>query len=353
LPRSTITLQLGLTLVDNSATMHGARPYRELAGERACGAPDWTLQLQRSPGNIGYGRGNNLVIAGARSDYHLVVNPDLFVDATALLEACVSWRTHADVGLLTPAVFGEDGERHYLCKRNPTLLVMFLRSFSPHVAAKELEFLIPSSRCAIATTNKPIHPSNTRPVASCFSAPRRCRKSAASTPTFSCTMKTPISAVACCGSPAVVYVPSVRVVHQWARDTHRSLGAKLGTVRSGWLYWRQMGRHLQRASLWPNPRRPTSPPSRRPGSGGAKGPGDGRQWLYRPGLVRGLVVAGLPACAGVVRKKNGNGQAAPDCWAWATWTSTPNGRPRWPGWTALSISRPVCTRCATRSGSPC
>jgi nucleoside-diphosphate-sugar epimerase len=43
------------------------------------------------------------------------------------------------------------------------------------------------------------------------------------------------------GVARVVYVPAVRVVHQWARDTHRSLQSKLGTVRSGWLYWRKWG----------------------------------------------------------------------------------------------------------------
>ena len=39
----------------------------------------------------------------------------------------------------------------------------------------------------------------------------------------------------------VVYVPQVRVVHQWARDTHRSLKAKIITVKSGLLYWRKWG----------------------------------------------------------------------------------------------------------------
>jgi len=39
----------------------------------------------------------------------------------------------------------------------------------------------------------------------------------------------------------VFYVPSVRVTHRWARDTHRTLRAMLITARSGWLYWRKWG----------------------------------------------------------------------------------------------------------------
>ncbi len=93
--------------------------------------PDWTLQLLRAPGNVGYGRGNNLVIATADSDYHIVINPDLFVAPEALLESLRFMEANPEVGLLSPAAFGENGERQYLCKRNPTLFVMFLRSFAP------------------------------------------------------------------------------------------------------------------------------------------------------------------------------------------------------------------------------
>lgn len=93
---------------------------------------DGALILVVAPGNIGYGRGNNLLIGQARSDHHTVINSDLFVDENALLEAVRFMEAYPGMGLLSPTVFGEKGERYFLCKRNPTSLVIFLRSFASH-----------------------------------------------------------------------------------------------------------------------------------------------------------------------------------------------------------------------------
>ena len=81
--RQQYALQLELTLVDNSddGVLHG-KVVTWLEGFRAR-VPGWALQLLRAPGNLGYGRGNNLVIANVRSDYHIVINPDLSATTTA------------------------------------------------------------------------------------------------------------------------------------------------------------------------------------------------------------------------------------------------------------------------------
>jgi nucleoside-diphosphate-sugar epimerase len=55
----------------------------------------------------------------------------------------------------------------------------------------------------------------------------------------------------------VVYVPSVRVIHQWARDTHRSLRSKFVTAKSGWLYWRKWGGVFTTKAV-ANPREPAA-----------------------------------------------------------------------------------------------
>jgi hypothetical protein len=82
-------------------------------------------------GNIGYGRANNLVLGRLDSDFHLVMNPDVELDRGALVNALAAFAAHPDVGLVAPAAFGEDGARQYLCKRFPSLWVLFLRGFAP------------------------------------------------------------------------------------------------------------------------------------------------------------------------------------------------------------------------------
>lgn len=234
-------LRLDLTLVDNSDddAVHGR--VADWLESFKVEVPDWTLQLARSPGNIGYGRGNNLVIAGARSDYHMVVNPDLFVDVDALVEAVRFMEGHGDVGLLSPAVFGEDGERHYLCKRSPTLLIMFLRSFSPLWLQKKLDFVIQEFEMRDCDYEKPIHPIEYPTGCFMFFRTAPLQNIDGFDKDFFLHYEDADIGRRMLRVARVVYVPTVRVVHQWARDTHRSLRSKLGTVRSGWLYWQKWG----------------------------------------------------------------------------------------------------------------
>ncbi|MEM5340215.1 glycosyltransferase family 2 protein [Paraburkholderia azotifigens] len=87
-------------------------------------------------GNVGYGRGHNLAIERAASRYHLVLNPDIDLDANALIRAVEFFESHPDVGLLTPRIGDEDGHIQYLCRRYPTLLDLFVRGFLPASARR-------------------------------------------------------------------------------------------------------------------------------------------------------------------------------------------------------------------------
>ena len=234
-------LRLVLTLVENSDNdaIHSA-VAGWLEGIRAA-VPDWTLQLQRAPENIGYGRGNNLVIANALSDYHAVVNPDLFVAPDALLEAVRFMESHSNVGLLSPAVSGEDGERHYLCKRNPTLMVMFLRSFSPQWLQSTLSTVLYKFEMRDCNYEKPIYPIEYPSGCFMFFRTKPLQAIGGFDPDFFLHYEDADIGRRILQVASTVYVPTVKVVHSWARDTHRSMGAKLATVRSGWRYWWKWG----------------------------------------------------------------------------------------------------------------
>lgn len=307
LARQHCPLQLGLTLVDNSddAQVHG-QVSAWLEGFRAA-APDWTLELVRSPGNIGYGRGNNLVIGNARSDYHIVVNPDLFVDANALLEAVRFMEGHGEVGLLTPAVFGEDGQRHYLCKRHPTLLIMFLRSFSPRWLQRKLEFVNHEFEMRDCDYEKPIHPVEYPTGCFMFFRTAPLQKIGGFDPDFFLHYEDADIGRRLLQVARVVYVPTVSVIHQWARDTHRSLAAKLGTARSGWLYWRKWGGIFSsRPSA--EPKAPAAAAMPQPAAAGHRVLVTGANGFIGQALCVALSSQGC-SVRGVVRKKSANGQA--------------------------------------------
>lgn len=234
-------LSLVLTLIDNSNDPAEFLIITEWINDARHLMHDWTLELIRAPGNIGYGRGNNLVISGAKSDYHLVINPDLFVHQDSLLEALRFMSAHQDVGLLSPAVFGEDGERHYVCKRHPTLFVMFLRSFSPSWLQSRLQSVIDKFEMRNCDYEKVIDPLEYPTGSFMFFRTKPLQAIGGFDPDFFLHYEDADIGRRILALARVVYVPSVRVVHKWARDTHRSLKAKLITVRSGFLYWYKWG----------------------------------------------------------------------------------------------------------------
>jgi nucleoside-diphosphate-sugar epimerase/GT2 family glycosyltransferase len=234
-------LRLEVTLVDNSNDPAVHRRVTDWMSDASYLMGDWTLRLLRAPENIGYGRGNNLVIADAQSDYHVVINPDLFVQPDAFLEALRFMITHKDVGLLSPAVFGEDGKRHYVCKRHPTLLVMFLRSFSPLWLQSRLQFIVDEFEMRDCDYEKIIDPLEYPTGSFMFFRTKPLQAIGGFDPDFFLHYEDADIGRRMLSIARVVYVPAVRVVHQWARDTHRSLRARLVTTRSGWMYWRKWG----------------------------------------------------------------------------------------------------------------
>jgi GT2 family glycosyltransferase len=89
------------------------------------------LRVMHGHGNLGYGRANNLVLGELRSDVHVVMNPDVEVEPEAVSAAISALASHPGIGLVAPAVYDARGERQYLCKRYPSVWVLFLRGFAP------------------------------------------------------------------------------------------------------------------------------------------------------------------------------------------------------------------------------
>jgi GT2 family glycosyltransferase len=115
-----------LYLVDN-----GGLPDVRAAVDRLR-ARDVTTTILTGHGNVGYGRGHNLAIECARGRYHLVLNPDIELNADALVHAVEFFEGHSGAGLLTPWIGDEYGHQQFLCRRYPSLLDLFVRGFLPH-----------------------------------------------------------------------------------------------------------------------------------------------------------------------------------------------------------------------------
>jgi len=123
--------QVDVCLVDNGPGNDWRAPLKFLADEVCGGVTGIDAKVLSGHGNVGYGRANNLALLGAETDYGLVLNPDVLLDAHTLTEAVAFMETHPAVVLLAPKVIGTHGRIEYLCKRYPSLLDLALRGFAP------------------------------------------------------------------------------------------------------------------------------------------------------------------------------------------------------------------------------
>ncbi|ODP31242.1 glycosyltransferase [Pandoraea sp. ISTKB] len=119
-------MHLAVSLVDNGGLAQAQVRLDALE------CPGISYQVISGHGNVGYGRGHNLAIEQTRSDYHLVLNPDIDLAPTAFVEALAFFDQHPDAVLLTPRIGDEHGGIQYLCRRFPTLLDLFVRGFLPN-----------------------------------------------------------------------------------------------------------------------------------------------------------------------------------------------------------------------------
>lgn len=87
-----------------------------------------SVNILTGHGNLGYGKGNNLILEKIETDYHLILNPDVLLEIDALSIGIDYLNSHTNVGLLAPDAFTENGNRQFLAKRNPNLVILFLRA---------------------------------------------------------------------------------------------------------------------------------------------------------------------------------------------------------------------------------
>ena len=82
--------------------------------------------------NAGYGRGHNMALEKcAGSDYHIIMNPDVFITSPAIETLAEFMDANSDIGMAAPKVLNEDGTIQFLNKRRPTVLDLFARRFIP------------------------------------------------------------------------------------------------------------------------------------------------------------------------------------------------------------------------------
>ena len=82
--------------------------------------------------NIGYGSAHNIAIKESIEQnvkYHIVINPDIYVEQNAIEELSRFMDDNESVGMVMPQVLYPNGDIQYLCKQLPSPSDLFLRRF--------------------------------------------------------------------------------------------------------------------------------------------------------------------------------------------------------------------------------
>lgn len=118
--------RISLVVVDNAASEDGDK-FSSLF-TRVDGVD--SLRFICPEKNLGYGQAHNRCIHQG-SDFHLLLNPDVYLDANALTVALDYLHQHAETGMVTPYAVNNLGTPLFLNKRYPTVLDFTLRGFAP------------------------------------------------------------------------------------------------------------------------------------------------------------------------------------------------------------------------------
>ena len=95
-------------------------------------APTNTFQAQllNGHGNHGYGHGNNLGLFRSKCDFHLVLNPDVFLKIDSLDVAVNYLKGNGRFSALSPKILDESGKLESGVKRSPSIFTLALRMLS-------------------------------------------------------------------------------------------------------------------------------------------------------------------------------------------------------------------------------
>ncbi len=198
----------------------------------------------RSPRNGGYGFGHNLAASHLpeNAPYHLVINPDVVVHPHCLETLVATFEQQPDIALAMPLILNPDGTIQHLNKRNPTVIDLFLRRFTPQfiqrlpIVKRRMDYYM---RMDIGYDT----PSEILYASGCFMLFRRpiFTKLGGFDERFFMYFEDADITRRAASMGRVQFVPSARITHHWTRGSHTNWKLMFCTLTSAARYFNKWG----------------------------------------------------------------------------------------------------------------
>lgn len=192
--------------------------------------------------NGGYGYGHNQAILKESSDYHIICNPDIEFFEDTISNAIDYMQIYSDISLITPAVFGKDNERHFLCKRNPKLFHLFLRRFvSNKIKGRFFKTYLERFEFRDKSYEQIIE--NIPFCTGCFMffSMEVLKQLNGFDERFFMYMEDADLSRRAMKFGRNIYLPSCRVIHRWERGAYKNKKLRNEAIKSAFKYWRKWG----------------------------------------------------------------------------------------------------------------
>ncbi len=89
--------------------------------------------------NLGFGQGHNLTILNNQHQYHLILNPDVFLAVDTISQSIDFMQKNPKCACISPCCHDQYGKKQYLCKTYPSISILLLRGFCPEVITNRFQ----------------------------------------------------------------------------------------------------------------------------------------------------------------------------------------------------------------------
>lgn len=134
--------EANLFFIENSRDKYTQRILAEIR-------PNWPggITIITPEKNRGFGAGHNLAIAQLSKkpeplSFHLILNPDVILHKDAISEAIRFMLEHPHTVCISPFCTNEHGNKTYLCKRYPSVLILTARAFFRNIKISFLQKIL-------------------------------------------------------------------------------------------------------------------------------------------------------------------------------------------------------------------
>ncbi len=224
-----------LWLIDNGHTAEWQQKIQSLVDQSELN--NLNITYLAKPYNPGYGAGNNMALMQTTAQYHLVLNPDVYMEADCLQLAIGYMQQHAHCVHLAPATFFPGGETQPLCRRNISLKTQFLRSFAPAWLKNAFEQRLLKDEYQEHDYKQVMH--NVEFLSGCFMLLKT--KAAQSIGGFDEKYFMYVEDADLTRRLLKIgdniYYPKARIVHQWERQSYKMTKLTLNHIWSCLYYW--------------------------------------------------------------------------------------------------------------------